>query len=826
MKKILGLDLGTNSIGWALVNQNFEEKKGEIIGLGSRIIPMTQDVLDNYGAGKPSKTQTAERTKLRISRHMRERQLLRRERLHRVLNILGFLPEHYAGQIDFEQYPGKFYEDKEPKIAWKIGKSGKYEFIFKDSFSEMLEDFRQNQPALLNRKNRNGEDLKIPYDWTIYFLRKKALNEKITKEELAWVILNFNQKRGYYQLRIEDEEEEKKSKTRMYFDRQVITDITDTGETYKGLKVLKIRLANGDIGKYFAKKIPDWIGTEKNIIATVDLDKDGNDQYEEDGTIKRRFSIPTEADWEKNWKLIKIKTEKDLDDSQKTVGAFIYDTLLKNPDQKIRGQLIRTIERKYYKEELKAILKKQIELQPELFSEDLYNDCVRELYRNNESHQFVLSKKDFVHLFVEDIIFYQRPLKSKKSSIGDCPLEFIKYKYKDENGADTEAIKHLKVIPKSNPYYQEFRIWKWMSDLRIIRIEDEKDVTHEFLDSTEAYESLFSYLYQQKEVEMKDVLKHLLSFKTLNQKEIRAEMAKYRWNYVYDENNKSSKVYPCNETDYEIRKRLAKVNNVPDIFLTPEKLYHLWHIIYSVIDKNEFRHALGTFAAKYKLDKDSFVKNFENFPPFKSEYGAYSEKAVKKMLALMRMGKFWSWDNIDAKTKERIKKILNAEYDETIQNRVREKAINLTKETDFQGLPEWLAKYIIYDKHSEATNIEKWKTPEDLNQYLNEFKQHSLRNPIVEQIVTETLRMVRDIWEYYGNGKQGFFDEIHIELGRDLKNPADERKRLSKINIENENTNLRIKALIMELKDNTDGSLPVENVRPYSPVQQEALKIY
>ena len=28
-KKILGLDLGTNSIGWALVDQDFENKKGE-----------------------------------------------------------------------------------------------------------------------------------------------------------------------------------------------------------------------------------------------------------------------------------------------------------------------------------------------------------------------------------------------------------------------------------------------------------------------------------------------------------------------------------------------------------------------------------------------------------------------------------------------------------------------------------------------------------------------------------------------------------------------------------------------------------------------------
>ena len=40
-------------------------------------------------------------------------------------------------------------------------------------------------------------------------MRKKALTEKIEKEELAWLLLNFNQKRGYYQLRGEDDVERK-----------------------------------------------------------------------------------------------------------------------------------------------------------------------------------------------------------------------------------------------------------------------------------------------------------------------------------------------------------------------------------------------------------------------------------------------------------------------------------------------------------------------------------------------------------------------------------------------------------------------------------------
>ena len=51
MKKILGLDLGTNSIGWALINLDFENKEGAILGLGSRIIPMSQDILGKFDSG-------------------------------------------------------------------------------------------------------------------------------------------------------------------------------------------------------------------------------------------------------------------------------------------------------------------------------------------------------------------------------------------------------------------------------------------------------------------------------------------------------------------------------------------------------------------------------------------------------------------------------------------------------------------------------------------------------------------------------------------------------------------------------------------------------
>ncbi|MTK06074.1 MAG: type II CRISPR RNA-guided endonuclease Cas9 [Hungatella sp.] len=834
MKKILGLDLGTNSIGWALIQQDFDAKKGEILGMGSRIIPMTQDVLDIFSGGKPLETQTAARTSYRSVRRLRERHLLRRERLHRVLNVLDFLPEHYARAVDFTQHYGQFVAESEPKLTYH-----NRNFIFKSSFEEMLNDFKQSQPQLFYTKP-NGEETKIPYDWTIYYLRKKALSQKIAKEELAWIVLNFNQKRGYYQLRGE-EETENPNKLVEFHSLKIVDVVADEKPNSKGDLWYSLYLENGWIYRRSSKtSLFDWKDKIRDFIVTTDLNDNGTIKTDKEGNERRSFRAPSEDDWT----LLKKKTEQEINKLDKTVGVYIYENLLQNPSQKIRGKLVRTIERKFYKDELIAILKKQIELQPELFTEDLYNDCVRELYRNNEAQQLSLSKRDFVHLLVEDIIFYQRPLRSQKSSIGNCTLE--KHPTKDKNGniirdeKGKPVLVPLKVIPKSHPLYQEFRVWQWLSNLKIYHKEDDIDVTTQFIKTNEDKVALFEFLMMQKEVGHKDILKHLLLPILKEQypsakaaafnKEVDKEIAKYRWNYVFDDSKEKeedkSKKYPCNSTGYEIRRRLEKVANVPDDFLTPGIEQHLWHIIYSVTDKKEYLSALGKFADKNSLDKESFVANFEKFPPFKSEYGAFSEKAIKRFLPLLRVGKYWDWEAIDVKTQDRIGKILTSECDENIKERVREKAISLNDESHFQGLPIWLASYVIYDRHSEADIAGKWDSIADLEKYLEDFKQHSLRNPIVEQIVTETLRVVRDIWKQYGHGAKDFFNEIHVELGRDMKNTSEERQRLTNIVSGNEATNLRIKALLMELKDNSDGKLLVDNVRPYSSIQQDTLRLY
>ena len=524
---------------------------------------------------------------------------------------------------------------------------------------------------------------------------------------------------------------------------------------------------------------------------------------------------------DKYYKKIKIKTENSI--GNKTVGCYIYDHILQNPNEKIKGKLVRTIERKYYKEELKAILEKQVALQPELFTDQLFADCIRELYSKNEAQQRNLAARDFVHLLAEDIIFYQRPLRSQKSTIANCSLESRSYIDKNSH---TRKEASLKVCPKSNPYYQEFRVLQWLQNLKIYEIESDREVTHEFIKTLEDKQQLFDFLMAQKEIDCEELLKYFLSLTYPNAKEkaLKSELKKwkdtYRWNYVYDIGEKSSKKYPMNETRYELKRHLEKVANLPDDFLSSEVEYLLWHLIYSVKDKVAYEKGLKKFAQKHHLDKDSFVESFKKFKPYPSEYGSFSEKAIRKLLPLMRFGAHWDFNHIDKNTQKRIEDLITGVENEEIRTILREKAekYQLEKETDFQDLPLWLAQYIVYNRHAEASSLEKWTSVNDLETYLNEFKQHSLRNPIVEQVVMETLRVVRDIWQQYGQGQASFFDEIHIELGRELKKTAKEREKLSKQNQKNEDINLSIKEKLKELKK--------YNTRAYSITHQEKYKLW
>lgn len=747
-KQILGLDIGTNSIGWAVVRGQGDDAQPlqEIVAAGSRVISVDGGALDKFERGASSKSKAAERTAFRQVRRMIERSHLRRQRLLRVLQVMDYLPPHYARCLD--RY-GKFLPHTEPKIAWSETADGHYEFLFRDAFDEMMAAFRQRNPEWVARGG------KVPYDWTLYYLRTKALSQPVDPYELAWILLSFNQKRGYRQARGEQQEDDSRKL-----------------EEYKSLKVLSVE----DTG--------------------------------EDGRVKRSFRSPKADDWT----LLKKKTEAQIAQAHQTVGAYIFEALLRNPSQKIRGKLVHIIDRKLYYDELKAILQAQQPYHVALTDPAVLERCVRTLYQKNEAHARQALCHDLTAFLLDDVLFYQRPLKSQKALIANCCFESLTY-YDRQTGEEKQAP--VKCIPKSHPLYAEYRLWQFLDNLRIYQLEGEVDgkkcfdidVTRQFLPDHEAYARLFDWLYRRKNVSQKNLLKYPPFGLKLT-----ADL--YRWNYAQD------KSYPCHETWAHMQQCLKKAGLSPD-FLTPEREEALWHILYSVSDMQELGRALHTFAHKNELTDDEaerFAKFFGKMEPFAHDYGACSAKALKKLLPLMRRGSYWSEEALAPGVRERIGQLLAGTDDAALPAKAREALKALHAVSDYQGLSLWLASYVVYNRHAEAKDIVRWETPADIDRFLLNFRPNELRNPIVELVVRETLRVVRDIWTRYGG-----FDEIHVELGREMKMPAKQRQKLSERMLENERINLRIKMMLACFQN---PEFKVDEVRPYSPYQQEILKIY
>ncbi len=755
MSLTIGLNIGANSIGWAVVEDG--EKK-RLVAAGSRVLPVGADKLNKFAQGE-SVSNTAERTELRKARRRRERFCLRRERLLRVLNHLGFIPSHYAKHLD--KY-GKFIGDSEPKLAWmqnpNKAPNGKNSFLFMDSYNEMQEEF-----------NNLYTNFPVSHDWTLYYLRRKAICKEITKEELAWVLLSFLQKRGYTDRIGYDEipSEEPNKKTKEYFIQGEIVNITKTNITFKDTTLYIVELEDGLKGKLFKKDESNWIGQSwigqrKTIFVSMQLDKDGNEKWDENLDCQDcRFTIPTNNDWTNRWALLKKKTEQDLDDFGMTVGEYIYNSLIVDPYQKVLGKTVQTVDRTFYEKELRMILEKQKEYHPELNDANLYQECITLLYPNNEAYRRSIASRDFTYLIKDDIILYQRPLTIKKSNIGNCPFEKTKGSGGTEYG--------VKCIARSHPLYEDLMLWKWLADVKILKKIEygptesiESEVTAEFIKEAEDRARLFDSLRNLASVDM-------MTFLIIATGKKKKELGAYRWDYRTDKPRPG-----CNT-------RVSILNGLSAVGITDaddNTIEQIWHIIYSNTHRKELKKALATFCSKKyvkenhpDVDANDFANKLGYIPAFKKDYGSYSAKAVKKLLPLMRQG--------------------------------------MTLES---------ACNTLYGKIGDVTDSSKWSLPEHLDNYINTAKSYDFSNPIIEQSILETLRIVRDLWK-----KHGKIDEFHVSIDRDLTQTNAERKSALGMIAENDVNIRRAKVMLAEMAEPEHN---IDNVRKESPSQLEIFRIF
>ena len=547
------------------------------------------------------------------------------------------------------------------------------------------------------------------------------------------------------------------------------------------MPLLTIEFKDGQLieGKFLSKIVPQPDGDEIEIEISVSKLKSGE--------VKTEFRYPDRTDWMK----LKIGRDKALRESGMHPGEYYYHNLLADRNYIIKERII---DRSFFVEELKAIWAKQSQFHKILNSKDELPLIAGLLYQHNLEKQKEIAANDLLYLFLNDIIYYQRGLKSQKHLIGKC-----RYETKEDAQGNVYGVR---VIHKSAPLFQEFRIWQDILSLKIIqnelitdsgKIKTNIDISDQVL-TPDSRAQLYDLFNSTTKITQKAILK------ALSIKDLKLDDQKYHTNFP------DTKEFKGNTTKHLFRKVSRKYNyesEGEEVLSDPSRFELLWHISYSIDEIKDIYSAIN----KHFNFPDDLSRAISQLPEYPSEYASLSSKAIKKLLPLMRCGKYFKSEDIDPATQEKINAYLNGNYSSFPEPAVAElKKRKCMSPNDFSGLLPSLACYIVYGRHSERESNEKYSEPGDMN-ISKILPQGSLRNPIVEKVTRETLALVSDVWKQFGRP-----DEIHIELARDLKNNKDDRKKIFDENIKREREIERIKEILKELK-NANPDSPADVVR-------------
>lgn len=196
MSKILGLDLGTNSIGWAVI----DEKNPKILGSGVRIFP---EGVNNKGQGIREQSKNATRREFRQARRQNYRRRLRK------IKLLETLIEYKMTPLQNDSLNRWKHWDKSKKSEGRISPF---------------------ESDILNTKG--NEEIKEWIKLKPYELRHKALTKDITRYELGRILYHLAQRRGFKSGR------KNKDTGAIYKGKDGMTGINETKEDMQGYETL------------------------------------------------------------------------------------------------------------------------------------------------------------------------------------------------------------------------------------------------------------------------------------------------------------------------------------------------------------------------------------------------------------------------------------------------------------------------------------------------------------------------------------------------------------------------------------------------------------
>lgn len=750
-KNILGLDLGTTSIGFAHIIEGDTPELSSIQKIGVRVNPLTTDEQTNFEKGKPVSV-NADRTLKRGARRNLDRYQDRRKNL-----IDALLKANIISNETILAENGK----NTTHSTYLLRARSAVEKIEKEELARVFLAINKKRGYKSSRKAKNEDEGQIIDGMAV---AKRLYEENLTPGQLSYQLLKEGKKYlpDFYRSDLQSEFDKVWDFQKQFYP-EILTD-----DFYKELKGKGQRATSAMFWTKYAFNTADNKAKsreEKKLQAYLWRSEAINKQLEKEEVAFVITEINNNLNNSSGYLGAISDRSKELYFNDQTVGQYLYEQLKTNPHTRLKNQVFY---RQDYLDEFEKIWEIQAKFHSEL-TENLKTE-IRDI-----------------------IIFYQRKLKSQKGLVSFCEFE-----------SQNKIIKGhkktigLKVAPKSSPLFQEFKIWQVLNNVLVRKKGSKKRVAKENTPALLDEEKNEFYFDQQlvfNELNIKGNLKsakiiELLGYKPADWEMNYSELEGNRTNKVlfdaylkilelegYDEDLLKLKgkddidVSELKASVSEIKemiKRIFEVLNINTEILEfdaeldgkdfeKQASYQLWHLLYSYQEDNSktgndtlFRLLEEKFG--FKKEHSQILANVA----FSDDYGNLSTKAMRKIYPYI---KELTYD----------KACLQAGY--------RHSASSLTKE-EIETRP--------------------------LKDQLELLKKNSLRNPVVEKILNQLVNVVNTMIETNSEKdedgkitKYFKFDEIRIELSRDLKKNAKERAELTtNINaskIENEKIRATIK---------------------------------
>lgn len=736
-QNILGLDLGTTSIGFAHIIENEKDfTQSSIVQIGVRVNPLTTDEQTNFEKGK-SVSVNSDRTLKRGARRNLDRYQDRRKNLIDVLLKANIIAKD---TILAEDGKNTTHE------TWHLRAKSVVQKIEKEELARVFLAINKKRGYKSSRKAKNEDEGQAIDGMTI---AKRLYEENLTPGQLAYQLLKEGKRYipDFYHSDLQDEFDKVWNFQKQFYP-EILTD-----EFYKELQGKGPRATSASFWGKYQFNIAENKGNreEKKLQAYKWRSEAVTKQLEKEEVAYVITEINNNLNNSSGYLGAISDRSKELFFNHLTIGQYLYNQLKNNPHARLKNQVFY---RQDYLDEFEVIWQEQAKYHKEL-TEELKTE-IRDI-----------------------VIFYQRKLKSQKGLVSFCEFESQE---KIING--TKKRIGLKVAPKSSPLFQEFKIWQVLNNVlvrkkgskkRVVKDSDQTALFDEekeiFVFDLETKQRLFDELNIKGNLKANKIIE-FLGYKS----------ADWEINYSELEGNRTSKalynaylkILELEGYDEDLLKLQGKDDiNVSELKASASEIKDMVKRIFEVLNINT---KILEFNAELNGKAFEEQKSYQLWHLLYSYEGDDSKSGNEKLYELLE--KKFGFKREHAQILVNV--ALSDNYGNLSTKAIR-KIYPFIKENQYSTACEY-AGY----RHSVSSLTKEEIANRPLKDKLELLKKNSLRNPVVEKILNQLVNVINTIIETNSKKDENRkiteyfkFDEIRIELARELKKNAKERAEMT-----------------------------------------------